>query len=393
MNQERRTILFRKYLDNSLDLAELEELTSYLNSIGEDEFSALVDQSLTPGENANFDSESIFQHIEKEVDKEPVSEVKYMAKPKYLFYLKIAAAASIFLVVSYFIWPRFQPKSIQLAQRDAVIKSPADSLQQLAAQIQLADGKTIQLSDASTDTIHYKGLSILRLSDGTISLQKEPQSALFAEDAHHHFAALRGEVLKLLLPDETRVTLNSGSSIDMAVSYGKGLRQVTLHGEGFFEVTHNQQVPFIVQAKNSKVQVYGTTFNISAYGQDAAVKTTLVSGSVSVGAGKDTQLIKPGQQALVQANADIQILKNPDMQSALAWREGYFRFRESSIAEIMHELAKWYPISEVQIDKGLEDKFTGSFRRTKQLKDVLDGIEQVSNLTFQMQEGRIRVMR
>ncbi|TCV04125.1 uncharacterized protein DUF4974 [Sphingobacterium alimentarium] len=77
----------------------------------------------------------------------------------------------------------------------------------------------------------------------------------------------------------------------------------------------------------------------------------------------------------------------------LAWREGVFRFQDESIEFIMSELSKWYNINDVQISNNIKDKFTGSIKRTKQLKDVLNALEEVSDLQFAIEEGRVMVTK
>lgn len=179
----------------------------------------------------------------------------------------------------------------------------------------------------------------------------------------------------------------------MAVSYGRLNRHVTLQGEAFFEVTHLADIPFTVATKNTTVQVLGTTFNVSAYPQDKQVKTTLLTGSVHIQAGNKQLLLKPGQQAQVARDSQMELIKNVDINAVLAWREGYFKFKDESIQVILEELAKWYPITEIAIDPAIDEKFTGSLKRSKKLTDVLDGISQISALKFQFQEGRVHVMK
>ena len=84
------------------------------------------------------------------------------------------------------------------------------------------------------------------------------------------------------LPDGTLVTLNAGSNLHYATSYGQGTRDVCLEGEGYFKVVKNAAVPFIVKAKDVVIKALGTEFNVKAYPEENIVQTTLVNGLVTV---------------------------------------------------------------------------------------------------------------
>ena len=80
-------------------------------------------------------------------------------------------------------------------------------------------------------------------------------------------------------------------------------RRVEINGEVFFNVAHNARRPFIVTAGSTEVQVLGTTFNVNAYKDEDAIKTTLITGKVKilshVSSHDESAILKPGQQAQV----------------------------------------------------------------------------------------------
>ena len=90
------------------------------------------------------------------------------------------------------------------------------------------------------------------------------------------------ECRSIQLPDGTKVMLNHFSSLTYPERFRGKRREVTLNGEGYFEVSKNAEHPFIVQAEAVRVQVLGTHFNIESYPNDPEVKTTLFEGSVAV---------------------------------------------------------------------------------------------------------------
>ena len=85
----------------------------------------------------------------------------------------------------------------------------------------------------------------------------------------------------VLLPDSTVVHLNSESSLRYPTFFAGDVRQVELNGEAYFDVTQHPRKRFIVSTPHhSQVEVYGTSFNVEAYGNETPISTTLIEGSV-----------------------------------------------------------------------------------------------------------------
>lgn len=90
-----------------------------------------------------------------------------------------------------------------------------------------------------------------------------------------------GMTTSVLLPDSTVVHLNSESSLRYPTFFAGDVRQVELNGEAYFDVTHHPRKRFIVSTPHhSQVEVYGTSFNVEAYGNETPISTTLIKGSV-----------------------------------------------------------------------------------------------------------------
>lgn len=394
LDKHRIQFLFDKYLKGTLTESEEEEFDVLMADMEERKFLDMVDRSVDLGENRLFERDKLFEEIMTQIeDEEPVP----LRSDYSMWRLMGRVAATVLLagllgIVAYKL-------GINDRLSDSFVSTPALKLPQDIelpkddALITLADGKRLSLADVGKDTLHYKGLALSRGADGTIVMQQEKEADFFMADEKHRFVAPKGVTLRLMLPDGSVVNLNSDSQVEIYASFGKRQRELTLSGEAFFEVAHDKTSPFVVKAKNTAVKVLGTTFNMSAYKVDKIVSTTLVMGSVEVASAKRTLQIEPGQQARVDQYADMQLDNNVDMRRVLAWREGYFRFRDEPIRNIMTDLSKWYSIEGVEFLVGSTDRFTGSVKRSKKLSDVLANIEQVSDLRFKIQEGRVTVMK
>lgn len=95
-------------------------------------------------------------------------------------------------------------------------------------------------------------------------------------------SAPQGSISKIVLPDNSTVWLNAGSTISYSGNFNHADRIVKLEGEAFFDVPKNPLKPFIVNTSHLNVRALGTQFNVKAYPDDDAVLTTLVEGKVII---------------------------------------------------------------------------------------------------------------
>lgn len=394
MDYQKLKILYKKYCNNSLNPSEFEELSQLIEDV---DFKSLLglssDEQFENDFTSSFDKEEVFKRISSNIDDlEGVKKNSY-SKHKNALFVKIAAAVAVFFIISYsfFYYKKENTKEPNI-NANLITPIALDEHKNINT-IEFADGKTLDLDFLPNDSISYKGLSLFRKGENELLIRNDEVSAEFDVHSFHMFAAKKGTVLKLTLPDNSTVHLNSGSSINISSSYGISNRNVMLKGEGFFEIAHDKLKPFIVEVKDAKVNVLGTIFNLSGYDQDKNVKATLISGSIAISKHNDKAILKPGQQATVNNNNAIEVVSNVDLTQILSWRDGVFRFKDESIESILNEVSKWYDIKEIEIANNINDKFTGSIKRTKQLEDVLNAIEEVSDLKFKIVEGRVIVMK
>ncbi len=396
MDTERTYQLFLKHLKGDLTSFEKKELEEGLQVIDPELFASWVDKSVSINEREEFANQNVvFDRILTRIDNSqlPVRPVlPWYKNPTY----RVAAACAVvsFFVLIYYGSGRYTRNEL-ITKTEAVtdINGPIE-LPDENALVTLADGTQMLFDVSNNDTLRHKGLEITKQADGSIMMRRNASADIYFTDSDRHkIAAPKGVALHVYLPDSTGVWLNSGSAITVLASYGRKNRNVELDGEGFFDVTHNKEKPFIVKAKNSVIQVLGTQFNLAAYAEDTAVKTTLIQGSVNVSAKNNKIRLIPGQQAIVGQDSGIALNEDVNISEIIDWKEGYFRFNDKPIGEILTELAKWYPIEEVQMNVVSPDNFTGSIKRSKLLGDLLNAISSVSDLKFVVQGRRVIVMK
>jgi transmembrane sensor len=258
----------------------------------------------------------------------------------------------------------------------------------------LSNGKKIDLSKAGNGKIvNQPGLQVFKTASGQITYKvtAEPNSKHNLQT--NNISVPKGGQWQVILPDSSKVWLNSASSLDYPATFARQKeRLVHLNGEAYFEVAKDKQHPFIVKTDKQTVEVLGTHFNINSYDDEQAVKTTLAEGSVRVAMiGGKTKTLAPGQQAVLWNNKLS--VSDANIEEALAWKNGYFRFNDENIQSIMRKLSRWYNI-DVQYDSNINNQgLNGKISRFKNISQVLKALEATKTVHFKVEGRRVTVTK
>ncbi|PUZ26929.1 FecR family protein [Chitinophaga costaii] len=255
----------------------------------------------------------------------------------------------------------------------------------------LSNGRQINLYGAKNGELALEGqTSIHKTADGNVTYRPATGQASAIDIVEYNtMSAPIGGQYQLILADGTKAWLNAASSIKYPTAFPGKERKVEVTGEVYFEVAHNAAKPFIVVANEQVVEVLGTHFNINAYPDEANVKTTLLEGSVKIVAGKNSVVIKPGQQSTTRSG---RITVGPaDLDEAVAWKNGYFQFKDEKIASIMRKLSRWYNIDVQYEGKVSEEGFNGAISRFKNISQVLKMLEKTKVVHFKIEGRRVTI--
>lgn len=258
----------------------------------------------------------------------------------------------------------------------------------VGATLTLANGKKIKLSDAANGEIAKEaGISVTKTADG--QLVYEIKETTGDPNKINTLSTAKGETYILTLPDGSMVWLNAASSITYSANLlVHGERKLKLQGEGYFEISKDKAHPFIVESKGQSIKVLGTHFNVSAYGDDHAITTTLLEGSVLIGRRNsslsltDTVILKPNQQAVnTQTNINV---KNVDASIYTDWKDGVFTFKNESLISVLKKISRWY---NVDVEYNIEHSsttYSGTISRYTDIKNALKLLEDNSDLRFKL---------
>ena len=248
------------------------------------------------------------------------------------------------------------------------------------AVLHLSDGSTVVLDSAQNGTVAILGKVQVVKEDGTLKYTGSTN-----EKIYHTVSTNKGRQWQMTLADGTKVWLNAASSIRYPLSFTGNERSVEITGEVYFEVTHNEARPFKVKARGQVIEDLGTIFNVNAYADEDALRTTLLEGAVRIGG----VTLKPGEQGAIK-NGSLKV-SPVNTEQVVAWKNGFFSFKKTPLKEVMLQLARWYDV-EVAYEGNIPDmKFGGKINRNSNASQVLTILEE-SNIHFKIQGKKIIVM-
>jgi len=169
------------------------------------------------------------------------------------------------------------------------------------------------------------------------------------------------------LSDGSVVHLNYGSRVKYPQNFSGETRSVALIGEGYFEVAHNPDKPFVVSTGIIDVKAVGTDFNVNAYHENNGISTTLVEGKVLL----EKQLpgensiklgaMKPGQHVIYNSNTGKVNVNVGDVDKYIAWKDGKLVFDNDPIEVVAQRLSRMFNV-DIQIENEVKEyKYTVTF--------------------------------
>lgn len=214
----------------------------------------------------------------------------------------------------------------------------------------------------------------------------------------------------IVLPDGSKVWLNSFSRLSYADGFLNGKREVTLYGEGFFEVKHDPKHPFVIHARNVDIRVLGTVFNVKAYPEDRTIETTLLKGKVEVdfnNSNNQKVYLKPHQKITIYENGSQATLQpltaggtsqvqaqdfavstlKPDtahLIPEIAWMSDKLEFNQESFEELAHDLERWYNVRiDFKNNTYKQDIFTGAFKN-QSIREIMEALQMTSHFHYRI---------
>ena len=200
-----------------------------------------------------------------------------------------------------------------------------------------------------------------------------------------------GQRVNIQLSDGTNVWLNSGSKMEYPAAFTKrkGKREVTLNGEGYFEVAKDAKRPFVVQTGKYDIEVLGTKFNVDAYNKASSFSTALMEGSIQISDKAEPTkkiILHPLQKAdYINGQLVVEKIQNYDIYR---WKEGLLCFEHIAFNDLMKEFEKTYDIQIINKNKNLDNYIcSGKFRISDGLDFILHVLQRDVKFSFSRNEN------
>lgn len=223
----------------------------------------------------------------------------------------------------------------------------------------------------------------------------------------------KGSKSNIVLPDGTKVWINSDTKLTYDKSFGDQTRDVTLAGEAYFDVVKDKSHPFIVHTKIMDIKVLGTAFNVKAYENEKDIQATLLRGVIEVCLKKENSrkiILMPNEKMIVKNNdalspinkikqADIEgmvelIKINPPTSDSTAtetqWTKNRLVFEQQKMEDIVPLLERWYNVKFIIKTRLTDKKLNGTFENDE-LNDVLQSLKMASNFNYSIEKDIVTI--
>lgn len=260
------------------------------------------------------------------------------------------------------------------------------------ATLVLSDGTEVDLTRVKNQPVRTTG-GIQIVNSQNVLAYNVDKAANEEEPRYNTLHVPVGGIYTVILPDGSKVWLNSASSIRYPERFTGKQRLVELKGEAYFEVKKGIR-EFVVRTVNEDITVLGTSFNISAYPNDEYVATTLVEGKVKLTTdAKQDVFLSPGEMGYLNVGAKEGVkVYDVDIRYHTSWKDGRFYFERGSLESILKKVGRWYGFKVRFEDEELRKvPFTGVAKKDAPLEDLLEMISRTARIEYTAQKTKTGV--
>jgi len=372
--------LLNKHQQNKLTKNERQQLDAWFESLNKEE------KGINYNEFTDDDSaeKMLTEFRLLQNNKVPVRQIKFSRN-----WLRVAAVVSGLSLAGFIFYLIPQTKksiAVVLPQYKKIDIAPPTGNNAI---LTLANGTKINIGDTTAGVLATQG-KVNIIKQGSDQIVYNSSNA--TEPSYNTLSIPKGgKPIKIILADGSQVWLNVSSSLTYPTVFVGNARNVTLEGEAYFEVAKNAAKPFYVKHADMEVKVLGTHFNVNTYADEENEKVTLLEGSVNVLKGTNSGVLKPGQQAQVNATK-ITVKDGVNLAEAIAWKNDVFYFEDADIKSIMRQIQKWYNVDIVYKDE-IKDSFVAKISRNVKVSELLKILELTNRVHFAIEKNKITVMK
>lgn len=242
------------------------------------------------------------------------------------------------------------------------------------------DGKNAEIKYDSTGSFTVNNEAV---SPGTV----HPPAAKLS---YNQLCVPYGKRASLTLADGTSLWVNAGTTVIYPATFPDHKREIYVDGEVYAEVQRDENRPFLVKTDKLEIYVLGTSFNLSAYKEDALKRVVLVNGSVEVRlSGVNTRLVPNQLYTYSQQGSTVETV---DTEIYTSWREGIYIFKDEPIENILLQLARYYDVTMIFSPQPSGTLCSGKLELKEDLSHLLNHLSQIASFNFGVKDNEYRIL-
>lgn len=282
-------------------------------------------------------------------------------------------AAAVAIIVCAVVWSLPEAEELPFARQEGQIVPG-----KVEAVLTFANGEKLHITDTTSEEVWKERLHVVDSACEGKAFAEEGQAVTY-----NVLAVPAGGEFFYVLPDSTRVWINSDSELRFPTNFVDGVRRVELRGEAFFDVAHDRRSPFVVTLSGGDITVYGTRFNVTDY-KETGLSAVLVEGSIGFRSlHGDTVRLIPSERMVYGGDETGISVEKVDTELYTAWIDHRFVFRGQTLEEIMSTLARWYDFDIVFADEEARTiRLSGRLNRYDDIRVLLRTYEEVAGVHF-----------
>lgn len=249
----------------------------------------------------------------------------------------------------------------------------------------LSSKEIIRLEDNSNLNVSEEGEILLQNESDKKSLKKgETSSTLVVPYGKRSF---------IKLSDGTSVWVNSGSRISFPTVFEGATREISMEGEIFLDVEKMPAKPFIVRTGNMKIQVYGTSFNISAYADEAESSVVLVEGSVKISTSHGEVMLEPNKRVILSENG-VNVL-DANVDEYISWKNGYLVLKKASLNDVLKQIERYYNIAFSSKSKlnAYDERLSGKLYLSNNIDSIMSSLSTIYPFKYERKDNMISISK
>lgn len=250
----------------------------------------------------------------------------------------------------------------------------------------LAHGREAKVVQAKRPWVRYAAAAaaVILVTGGSLGYLWKKKAATGLQVYEHYTAAKSRKTI--VLPDSSVIMLNGDSHLSISKDFDNEHREVTITGEAFFDIKHDQEHPFVVHTSEYRIRVLGTSFNVRSYPGSHGTETDLISGKVEIVTNndnaKESVILRPNEKFVLERGHEPTTSKTHSTTAAAskvtvakmkldtltqlahetAWARQKMEIRDETFEQIALKLQAWYGIRVIFASEDIKQyRYTATF--------------------------------